>query len=123
MEQPTGVKAWRQEEYGLRLPDGTEVWPPERWHGHGFATSAEREAVFKAVLASEEHLALSTHEVVDRFQWLQRCSTITVVVDAPHCVTSLEQTGWVEPASEPDVVQVDPETNGVWQPAMEVEGS
>lgn len=94
MNQPAGVKAYRQEEYGLRLPNGDELWPPQQFHGRDFATPEERETIFKSILSSEENLYLNTQELLNRFQWLKRHVTITVVSEAPHTASSLDETGY-----------------------------
>jgi hypothetical protein len=117
MEQPVGVKTYRQEEYGLRLPNGEELWPPEQFHGRDFATVEEREIIFRSVLSSEENLYLNTQELLNRFQWLKRYATVTVVYEALHMAVPLDDTGRIEPPvavldeSIPPGAGEDPEPN------------
>lgn len=117
MEQPVGVKTYRDEEYGLRLPNGQELWPPDQFHGRDFATVEERETIFRSVLASEENLYLNTQELLNRFQWLKRYATVTVVYEASHTAVPLDDTGRVDESIPPgidpipEVGEEDPEPN------------
>lgn len=121
MEQPIGVKAYRQEEYGLRLPNGDELWPPAQFHGRGFATPEERDIVFRSILSSEENLFLNTQELLNRFQWLKRYTTVTVVYEAAHAAFPLDDFGYVDSPGTgpvPVIENPEPESLAEYAPGM-----
>ncbi|ASZ74664.1 hypothetical protein KHO57_gp240 [Mycobacterium phage Phabba] len=69
------------QEYGIRLPNGQEVWPPELYMGKvGYQEEAERAIIASAVNDGVINMGLPDAEI-GRFSWLIRTKrTLTTVV-------------------------------------------
>ena len=61
-----------QVETGLRLPDGTEVWPPNTWHGHQVHTPEGRQRVVEAITVSAANLGMTPEDLIEHYRWIVR---------------------------------------------------
>ncbi|QDF18575.1 hypothetical protein SEA_PUPPER_89 [Gordonia phage Pupper] len=86
---PAGVRAYRNEEHGLRLPDGTTVWQPDTWNGMPLATESDRQAIEQVLIAKLIEVGGST-EFLGQYLWLKRFSTFTVVSETPHSADAIQ---------------------------------
>lgn len=59
-------------EFGLRLPDGKQVWPPNNFHGGEFQTDVGRQKVCEAIGQAVRRMGLPVVETMDRYRWLTR---------------------------------------------------
>ncbi|ACH62091.1 hypothetical protein MYRNA_90 [Mycobacterium phage Myrna] len=67
-------------EFGIRLPNGEEVWPPELYMGKiQYQESAERAIIMSAIADGIRNMGLPFDETLAQFQWLTRYKrTITL---------------------------------------------
>ena len=81
-EVPTEFRQTTETEIGLRLPDGTEIWPPETWHGRSLVTLGDRHLIFDAIAASATNLGLDEGFLASQYRWVTRFrntyTTVTV---------------------------------------------
>ncbi len=96
------------EEFGLKIPTGHVVWPPELWNGRSFNTPEDRAALFNAIQESETRLGFAPGELLARYSWVIR--TVATVVFTGHPEVPLSETVY----SPPVLTRVDEEA-----PAME----
>ncbi|QIG58304.1 hypothetical protein SEA_SKOG_152 [Gordonia phage Skog] len=82
-EHPAGVRAQRHVEWGLRTPDGTEVWQPEKWLGMPISTEEERQAVEAALTTRLTEMG-TADQALGLYAWVCRIVTVTVVTEYPH---------------------------------------
>jgi hypothetical protein len=59
-------------ETGLRLPDGTEVWPPDTWHGHQVTTPESRQRLLEAITISAANLGMIPEDLTEQYRWIVR---------------------------------------------------
>lgn len=57
---------------GLRLPNGTEVWPPSDYKGFVFSTPEERGKLLEVLVQTEADLNLPAGSFVGQHAWLKR---------------------------------------------------
>ena len=88
-------------EVGLRLPDGTEVWPPDTWHDHPLVSDEDRRTILTAIAASATKLGMDAAELVSRYRWVvrEKHSYTTVVLVDGHD-TDLDDPALVPPVAE-----------------------
>lgn len=89
-------------EYGLRLPDGREIWPPETFHGTGFQSVQGREAILKALREGLGNMG-QPETALSQYQWLVRevqvltvrvpLDTTTHDLDDPNLTDAREDMG------------------------------
>lgn len=60
---------------GLRLPDGTEIWPGETWHGRGVETPEDRQVIVEAIRASAPNMGIDEGLLLTNYHWLIRVDT------------------------------------------------
>lgn len=88
----------REQEYGLKLPDGSIIWPPGQWHGCGFATSEEREKLFRSVKNSAANMGFVPEVLSEQYGWVTRAKiTAVVYADYGDEVIPFSETGYVDP--------------------------
>lgn len=80
---------------GLRLPNGTEVFPPNTWHGHALHGPENRRAIYDAICNSARNLGLDEVELLGRYSWVTRSRVTAIVWLDPDEVVSLADTGYV----------------------------
>lgn len=90
-----------EREIGLLLPDGTEVWPGQEWHGHTVDTPEARRALVAAIEVSAGNLNISANALKLNYSWLARINHryITRVqgevdklpIDSPTLLVAIEQ--------------------------------
>lgn len=70
------------EEYGIRLPNGEEVWPPELYMGKiAYQDVQERAIITSAIADGIRNMGLPFDETLAKFQWLVRVKrTMTTVI-------------------------------------------
>lgn len=57
---------------GLRLPNGTEVWPPSDYKGFSFSTPEERGKLLEVLAQTEADLNLPVGSFVQQHAWMKR---------------------------------------------------
>jgi hypothetical protein len=57
---------------GLRLPNGTEVWPPSDYKGFAFSTPEDRGKLLEVLVQTEADLNLPPGSFVGQHAWLKR---------------------------------------------------
>lgn len=97
-------------EYGLILPDGSIIWPPQQWHGRTFATPEDRQHLLSSVRLSERNLGFPPGGLVSQFAWATRTKVTAILyTDFAQEPMPLVETGWTppvevaQPEAEPDV--------------------
>jgi len=88
---PASVQFDSSYEYGLRLPDGNAVWPPDQWFGHTFQTPEERNRLLVALQTSIANMSLPV-ETLGQYRWLKR-ETQIITVEREVVVTDHEIDG------------------------------
>lgn len=70
---------------GLRLPNGSEIWPGDTWHGHNVVTAEDREKVVEAIKVSAANLGMDESLLLERYQWVVRVDKVytAYVVGSP----------------------------------------
>jgi hypothetical protein len=58
--------------YGLRFPNGTEIWPPDIWNGCDFQTADGRQKTVEIVGQALREMHLNVPEAMGRYRWLVR---------------------------------------------------
>lgn len=71
----------REQEIGLRLPNGTTVYPPDTWHGHPLTDAAEREAIVALIRAAAIRLGYDENHFVEHYAWATREKISAVVYE------------------------------------------
>lgn len=61
-------------EIGMLLPDGTEIWPGDTWHGRGIETTQDRQVILGALQESARNLNIAASGLLDNYHWLVRIS-------------------------------------------------
>lgn len=59
-------------EYGLTLPDGKTIWPPERFYKNDFQTVDDRATVLGSILAAIANMNLPVNSTLAQYQWAVR---------------------------------------------------
>lgn len=103
------VETTLNEVIGLRLPDGTEIFPPQTWHGRGLTTAEDRKTVLDAIAQSAVNLGIQTHELLSQYGWLVRgYQTIMLTVPLDTTEVPLDDPSLTTPApAPPDPVNLD----------------
>lgn len=124
-----------QFEYGLKLPDGREIWPPDQFYGHTFQTVGDRATLSTVLQAAVDRLGMSA-SALDEFQWLVRehrfvvtrylSQTVSRAIDDPDLVidpdaVNTEVEAQVEEVTdgqpvEPEWVGTEPSNGGTQSP-------
>lgn len=60
------------QEVGLQLPDGTEVFAPETFHGRPVDTNEGRQSILEALSTSEANLCYPSGQLVANYSWVVR---------------------------------------------------
>jgi hypothetical protein len=68
-------------EYGMRLPNGTEIWPPETFNGTDSTTAEKRHAIVEALRAAEVNLGKEPEQLLAEYQWIVRYRKTMVIVE------------------------------------------
>lgn len=68
-------------EYGLLLPNGEEIWPPNLFHGTGLTEPQERASIVEALKAAAINLGVEVEELLEQYQWIVRYRRYYVTVD------------------------------------------
>lgn len=79
MTSVPGATVTRSQEIGLQLPDGTQIFPPDVWHGRPLSTPEEREGILAAIRTAAKSLGYPVDELMATFAWATR-EKITAVV-------------------------------------------
>ena len=96
------VETTLNEVIGLRLPDGTEVFPPDTWHGRGLSTAEDRKVILDALVQSAENLGIGAEELLAQYSWLVRgYQTITLTVPLDTTEVALEDAALTTPPPPP----------------------
>lgn len=66
-------------ETGLRLPDGTTVWPPQEWHHRPLATGDDRTAILGALVEAAKNLGYPRDDFLSQYSWVERTKTVQVI--------------------------------------------
>jgi hypothetical protein len=66
-------------ETGLKLPDGTLVFPPDTWHGRGVLTNEDRAVIVAALQESANHHGIPVADMLDKYKWHVREKMIITV--------------------------------------------
>lgn len=92
-DDPTVERSTTQE-IGLRLPDGTQLWGPDGWHGLQFATPEDRLGVVESIRAAARNLGMDEDETVGRYRWVIRTTVNTVFTftEAEHAPAEIDLT-------------------------------
>jgi hypothetical protein len=67
-------------EYGLQLPNGTAIWPPDLFHGTGLTTPEERASIVEALKAASVNLGKDVDLFLAEYQWLVRHRNFYVTI-------------------------------------------
>ncbi|QZE10431.1 hypothetical protein SEA_SCOOBYDOOBYDOO_85 [Mycobacterium phage ScoobyDoobyDoo] len=68
------------EEYGLRFPDGTEIWPPQLFKDKlGYQDPADRATIAAALAEGVKNMSLPVRDTLDQYQWLVRVKRVLTV--------------------------------------------
>lgn len=101
MGVPASVQFDSSYEYGLRLPDGNAIWPPQNWFGHTFQTPQERKRLLGSLLTSIKNMSLPVEATLEQYAWLQR-ETQTITVTREVVVTAHDIDGDLSVAPDPE---------------------
>ena len=77
-----GSRVVREQEIGLRLPNGIQVFPPDIWHGHALATAADREVIVGLIRAAALRLGYDEDHFLDNYAWATREKISAIVYEA-----------------------------------------
>jgi hypothetical protein len=100
-------------EYGLRLPDGKELWPPVDFYGTGYQTENERALVLQAIKDALRNMSLPEVATLDSYKWLVReYETITIETVKDFTFHDLDEPGLVEEEEE-ERVDAEEESGGM----------
>lgn len=70
---------------GLRLPDGTVIYPPNDWHGRRIDTPSDRAIVLSALQDSARNMGEPEAQLLSRYKWVaveNQVLTVTRVLDS-----------------------------------------
>lgn len=87
------------EEVGIRLPDGTIVWPPDTLQGHPLSTEDQRQAIVALLRQTATDLHIPPDQFLANYLWVIRKKitvTLTQLVAAQPLVVQA-------PATEPEM--------------------
>ena len=77
---------------GFRLPDGTEFWPGDTWHGRSIETTEDRKVIFDGLMESARNLGIDDEDLMSQYQWLVRTDKVYTVTTVgkveTHSLTS-----------------------------------
>lgn len=68
----TGANVTREQEIGLRLPDGAQIFPPDTWHDHPLGTADERDYILTLIKNAAKSLGYPEGEFLERYAWVGR---------------------------------------------------
>ena len=63
--------------WGLKLPDGKEIWPPELFYGMTFLTEDERRSALEAIITGIDNMHLLQLPTLVQYQWMIKEVTTT----------------------------------------------
>lgn len=86
---------------GLRLPDGTEIYPPDTWHQRSLETPEDRRVIHQSIVIAARNLSISENELLGRFAWVTRSRMTAVVWGDSAEAVSLADAGQVDEVIEP----------------------
>lgn len=87
---------FREDVIGLRLPDGTEIFPPEKWHGRSLETAEDRKVIFDSLRISASNLGIPEQEMLERYHWLTRTRVTAIAWGDVSQSVPLSETGYVD---------------------------
>lgn len=71
-DSPDQVTVHEVNEYGLLLPDGREVWPPETISDEHMQTAQSRCVVQDKIVTSLNNMSLPLEDTLIRYRWITR---------------------------------------------------
>lgn len=90
---------------GLRLPDGTEIWPDNSWHGRGVETPEDRRVIVESLKVSARNLSVEESLLLEAYRWIVRVDKVyNVVVVGDYDFHTLESPLLLE---DPEVVNTE----------------
>ncbi|AON96852.1 hypothetical protein BI081_gp255 [Mycobacterium phage Tonenili] len=66
-------------EIGLKLPDGTQIFPPETFHGSSLATAEDRQAIHAALLVAAANMGYPPDRIQEDYSWIQRENEVVTI--------------------------------------------
>lgn len=77
------VQVEHRVDWGLRLPDGTEIWHPETFHGRAVDTPENRRVIAEALEHSSKNLGFGeSSRLLDEYHWIAR-ETQIIIIERP----------------------------------------
>lgn len=83
-------------EYGLLLPNGEEIWPPDVFHGTGLTEPQERASIVEALKAASVNLGVEVDELLAKYQWIVRYRRYYVTIDFSQGISA--------PITDPQII-------------------
>jgi hypothetical protein len=94
MTQPANSHVVREQEIGLQLPNGTQIYPPDQWHQRPLSTAEEREAILETLRKAAGNLGYPEDEFLAKYQWCTREKIAAIVYEGGEELP-IEATGHV----------------------------
>ena len=69
----------RVQEFGLRLPNGTVVWPPTCYKGHGIDTPDDRAQLLAVLKKTAADLDFVEREFLAHYRWITRDAVLGIL--------------------------------------------
>jgi len=76
-----GAHIIREQEIGLKLPNGRVIFPPDTWHDHDLLTANDREVILALIKGAAIRLGYPEEEFLNRYSWITREKIMAVVYE------------------------------------------
>ena len=90
----TSANVTREQEIGLQLPNGTQIFSPEQWHGRDLDGAENRNAILQTLCAAAANLGYPEDHFLERYQWVTR-DKITATMYEDGETMPITSTGYV----------------------------
>ena len=94
---------------GLKLPDATEIFPPEDFRGRMFADAEGRNTVLEALRVAGKNMGYPDGRVLDDYKWIRReKQIITITREMGSELIALDDPVIVTPPVRSEVANSEP---------------
>ena len=99
-------------EHGLKLPNGTEIYPPDTWHGRGVETPEDRKVIINALVNSANELGIwPPEDLLNTYAWVAKeRQVVTMSWTLNVSVEPLTDQSSPEPVVDAEEVAIQPDS-------------
>jgi hypothetical protein len=100
-----GANIIREQEIGLQLPNGEQIFPPDLWHDRSLDGAVARQAILETLRLAAANLGYPEIEFLTHYHWVSRDKITTVMYEDGGDEMPITSTGYIEIVADDRVPQ------------------